>query len=153
MNIESMTKLFTQIVSVYIAGITGLYKGVPMGFALQSSPVVTATFTALGSITVVLVIFFSGKPLKNWIKNKLNSKAEKKEGLFTRIMNQYGIVGLGLIAPGIMGPIVTSILGLIFIKNTGKFLVFLITGIIIWSVLLTLIGYVSIDLVKNTGLF
>ena len=145
-----MQELLTQIFSIYIAGITGLYKGVPIGFALHSAPVLTALFTALGSVTIVLVIFFSGKSMKNWfLRNFGNKKLEKRGGLFTRILNKYGLAGIGLFAPGIIGPIGTVLLGLVVLKDTKYFLPYLITGIFLWSIALTTVGYYSIDLVTE----
>jgi membrane protein DedA with SNARE-associated domain len=141
-----MNNLFTQITTIYLAGITGLYKGVPVGFALQSTPFLTALFTALGSVTVVLVIFFSGERFKEWLSKKFTKKSiQKKENLFKSIQNKYGLIGIGLIAPGIIGPIGASILGLMILKNTRLFLIYLIAGIMIWSTALTTVGYYSMD--------
>jgi membrane protein DedA with SNARE-associated domain len=145
-----MHSVLTQIITIYIAGITGLYKGVPVGFAFQASPVLIALFTALGSVTIVLAIFFAGDQLKNRIIERFGKKKmEKKSGLFTRIMEKYGLVGLGIIAPGFIGPIGAIIMGLIMIQNTKLFLVYLIAGIFLWSIALTTVGYYSIDLITG----
>jgi len=145
-----MQELIVKIFSIYLAGITGLYKGVPLGFVLKVSPVLTALFTALGSVTIVLTIFFSGEPFKKWIIKRYGKKnVEKKSSLFSRIMKKYGMAGLGIIAPGLIGPILSMILGIILIKKTKFFLIYLISGIFLWSIILTTVGYFSIDLLKN----
>jgi hypothetical protein len=75
-----MQKLILQIGAVYLAGITGLYKGVPVGVALNAHPVITAGFTALGSITTVFIIYFSGSSLRNWLFKKMGEeRLEKKK--------------------------------------------------------------------------
>lgn len=145
-----MDKFFIQASTIYLGGITGLYKGVPIGYALESHPVITALFTALGSITVIYILYFSGTSFKKWILNKYGeNKMKKKQGRFRKIMDRYGVAGLGLIATGIIGPIVTVILGMILLENTRKFMFFLTLGVIIWSVLLTLIAGVSINLFQQ----
>ncbi len=143
-----MNNLFTQITTIYLAGITGLYKGIPVGFALQSTPFLTALFTALGSVTIVLIIFFSGERFKTWLSRKFSKRRiQKKENLFKSIQNKYGLIGIGLIAPGIIGPIGAIILGLMILKNTKVFLFYLIAGIMVWSTALTIAGYYSMDFV------
>jgi len=145
-----MNKMFIQIATIYLAGITGLYKGVPVGFAIQASPYVTATFTALGSITAVFAIYFSGTSLKRWIINKFfSNNIEKKKSRFTRLMEHYGVVGLGLFAPGIIGPIITIILGILLVKQTKRLMIFLITGIVLWSAALTIVASISLDLLQQ----
>ena len=145
-----MNKVFIQIATIYLAGITGLYKGVPAGFALQASPYLTATFTALGSLTTVFVLYFSGSQVKNWFISKYGKKkAEKSKGRFTAIMEKYGVVGLGIFATGLIGPIVTVILGLMLIKNSKRLLLFLSIGILFWSAALTIIASYSLELLKT----
>lgn len=141
---------FTQIITIYLAGITGLYKGVPVGFALQASPYITALFTALGSLTTVFALYFSGTPVKNWIISKYGKKKmEKSQSRFTSIMNKYGVVGLGVFATGLIGPIVTIILGLMLIKDAKRLMLFLSLGILIWSAALTIIASFSLELIQT----
>jgi hypothetical protein len=144
-----MEKLLLQIGSIYIAGITGLYKGVPVGVALNAHPAVIAGCTALGSITTVLVINYSGASFKKWLLNKIGmERLEKKKGKFTHLMDKYGVIGLGLIASGTIGPIPTILLGLITFNNTSKLMTYLIIGIVLWSVALTFLAVVGVDAVK-----
>ena len=145
-----MKAFFVHALSIYLAGITGLYKGVPLGFALQASPYLTAICTALGSITTVLIIHFSGGAFKQWIWKKYGTKKlDEKKGKFTAIMDRYGVIGLGLVGTGIIGPIVTIILGMILVSDVKRLLVYLIIGVIIWSSVLTLIGVVSLELIQQ----
>jgi membrane protein YqaA with SNARE-associated domain len=145
-----MDHILTQIFSIYLAGITGLYKGVPVGFALQASPYITALFTALGSLTTVFVLYFSGAPVKNWIINKYGKKKlEKSKGRISVIMEKYGVIGLGVIATGIIGPIITILLGLMLIKDSKRLLLFLSLGVLIWSAALTIIASFSLELLKT----
>jgi len=142
--------IIIQIVTVYFAGITGLYKGVPVGYAIQASPFITAIFTALGSLTVVFVIYVSGTSIKKWIIKKFVKKqVEKKRNKFNNIMDRYGVIGLGLFAPGIIGPIITVILGLMLVRYPKRLMIFLSVGIVLWSAALTILAFVSFDLLKQ----
>lgn len=145
-----MGNLWVQISTIYLAGITGIWKGIPVGFALQAHPVVTALFTALGSITVVLVLLFSGEKLKGWVLNRFGkAHVEKQQGRFHRMMDRYGVAGLGLLASGLIGPILSTLLGVALISRTRRLMVFLLSGVVLWSGLITFLAATGLELVKN----
>jgi hypothetical protein len=145
-----MEKLLIQIGTIYIAGITGLYKGVPVGIALKAHPILIASMTALGSITAVLIINYSGTSFRKWLLSKIGKdNLEKKKGRFTNLMDRYGVIGLGLIASGTIGPIATILLGLITLKKTSRLMVYLIIGIMLWSIVLTAIAMLGMDAIKS----
>ena len=56
-----------------------------------------------------------------------------------RLMDRYGVAGVGLIASGLIGPILSTLLGLVLIRKTRKLMFFLIAGVVLWSGLLTLV--------------
>jgi uncharacterized membrane protein len=143
---NTIIKYFT----IYLVGITGIWKAIPVGIALKSSLYETACFTALGSITTVIILYYFGEPVKQWaIKKWGKDKMDKRKGKFSAIMDKYGVVGLGLLTPGPFGPITTIIVGLLIVKNTSRLMPYLIAGIIIWSFILTLLATTSMDLLKN----
>jgi membrane protein DedA with SNARE-associated domain len=122
---------------VYIAGATGMWKGVPAGIALDLHPVFTGLFTALGSITSVLILYFAGDSFRQLILSKYgNKRIERKKSKFKKLTNRYGVWALGLITTGLLGPFTSLLLGLIFIKDTRKFFIYLLVGITIWSFIL-----------------
>ena len=122
---------------VYLAGATGIWKGIPVGIALGIRPVYNGLFTALGSVSSVLILYFAGDRFRNWILKQYGKKRiEKKKNKFMKFTNRYGALGLGLITTGLLGPFTSLILGFIFIKDIRKFLFYLIAGIFIWAILL-----------------
>jgi len=135
-----MGNFWIQISTIYLAGIAGIWKGVPVGFAIQAHPLMTAFFTALGSITVVMVLLLAGEPLKRWILSRYSAgKLERKKGRMMRLMDRYGVAGVGLVASGLIGPVLSTLLGLVLIPKTRKLMFFLIAGVVLWSGLLTLV--------------
>ncbi len=144
-----MKEILLEIGAIYLAGITGLYKGVPVGIALKAHPVIITAFTALGSITAVLILYYSGESFKKWITKRIGEdKLEKKKNNFTFWMDRHGTMGLGLIVTGLIGPIVTILLGMTLVRDTGRLLFFVIIGIIIWSAGLTTLGVLGVSIVK-----
>jgi len=144
-----MENLWVQISTIFIAGVTGIWKGVPVGFAIQAHPVLTGGFTALGSIALVMILLLSGEPLKQWILNRYGQKElERKKGKFSRLMDRYGVAGIGLIGSGLIGPLLSTLLGLIFISKPKRLIIFMIAGIIVWSSALTALATASFELFK-----
>jgi hypothetical protein len=145
-----MENIVLRILTIYLVGITGIWKAVPVGIALKAHPLETATFTALGSITTVFTLFYSGEFVRRWIQKKWGKeKIESKKGRLSLIMQKYGTPGLGLICPGLFGPITTIVIGLMVVKPASKLMPYLVAGIIFWSFLLTWIGMASVGFVKE----
>lgn len=143
---NTIIKYFT----IYLVGITGIWKGIPVGIALKSTLVETALFTALGSITAVIILYYFGEPVKRWTIEKWGKdKLDKRKGKFSTVMDKYGVVGLGLLTPGPFGPITSILVGLLIIKDTSKLMPYLIAGIIVWSYILTWFAMTSVDFIKG----
>jgi len=146
-----MHDILFQIGAIYLAGITGLYKGVPVGIALQAHPVITAGFTALGNITTVFILYFSGESFKKWLYKRMGEeRLAKRKEKFTHLMDRYGTMGLGLIVSGTLGPIPAVLIGMVVVKDTRRLMLFLVIGIILWSAVLTAVAILGIDLIKQT---
>ena len=73
-----MDEMWKYIV-VYFAGATGIWKGIPSGIAFNLHPGFNGLFTALGSITSVLIIYFVGDSFRQWILSKYGKKRIEKK--------------------------------------------------------------------------
>ena len=145
-----MEDLWLAWLSIFIAGITGIWKGIPVGFALHAHPFAIAGFTALGSTAVVLFLVLSGDKVKNWIMNRYSDqKMTRSREKFSRIMDKYGVAGIGLIGCGLVGPIVSTIVGLILVQKTRRLILYLIIGVVLWSSLLTAVGEAGIRMLQE----
>lgn len=129
-----------KLIAIYFAGITGIWKGIPAGIALNADPIYTGFLTGIGSVTSVLILYFAGAKFRNWFFQHFGQKRmERKKGKFLRFANKYGPCGLGLITSGILGPFTSLFLGLLLLEDTRKFLYYLIAGLMLWSILLAYI--------------
>jgi uncharacterized membrane protein len=139
-----------RIISIYLVGIAGIWKAIPVGIALRAHPLETASFTALGSITTVYLLFYFGERVKTWVIKKWSQeKLNSKKGQLTNIMDKYGTAGLGIICPGLFGPITTIIVGLLIVHPTSRLMPFLVVGIVIWSFALTFVAVLGVDFFIN----
>jgi len=135
---------------LFLSGMTGIVKAIPVGVALGLSIFEIGLYVSLGSIATVFILYFSGEPLKKWITKKWSKeKMEKKKGRFGTLLEKYGVAGVGLLTPGTLGPITSIIIGLVVLKNTAKLMPYLVVGIILWSFALAWLAVEGIDLLKE----
>ena len=140
----------SKFVIVYLSGATGMWKGIPAGIALGIHPIYNGLFTAMGSITSVLIIYFAGDTFRNWILKLYGQKRiEKKKGKFQKLTDRYGAMGLGLITTGLLGTFTSLLIGFILIKDLRKFVIYLIIGILTWSIILAYIFTPIIELISR----
>lgn len=146
MMMEEIGKYLT----VYLAGATGIYKGIPVGIALGLKPYIIALCVSLGAISSAMLVYFSGEPFRKWLLKKYGSKSfEHKKAKFAKWMDKYGIPGLGLMVTGLLGPFIALIIGITLLDNSRKFLFYLIIGIVLWAFGLTYLSEPVVRLVKE----
>mgnify|MGYP001333961485 CR=1 FL=1 len=144
-----MEHIFYRASIIYLVGILGIWKAIPVGIMLKAHPLETAILTSLGSITTVYFLYYIGEKAKYWVMKKWSKeKLEQTTARFSRISHKYGVAGLGLICPGLFGPITTILVGLIIIPNTSRLMPFLVAGIVLWSLGLTYLAESGISLAQ-----
>ena len=139
-----------KAIGLFFMGMAGIVKAIPVGVALKMSIFEIGLYVSLGSIATVFILFFFGEPMKKWLMKKWSKeKLEKRKGKFSSLLHRYGYVGVGILSPGILGPIPAIVLGLIVLKNSSKLMPYLVVGIIIWSYLLAWIAVTGFDFVEG----
>lgn len=143
---EELAKYF----AVYITGATGIYKGVPLGLALGLSPFTSAICTSSGSISLIIILFFAGDKFRNWLIDRFgHKKLETSKKKFTIWMDKYGVATLGLMVTGLIGPILSLLLGMLILTERKKFLFYLIIGIIAWTFALAFLANPIVQWIKQ----
>lgn len=135
-----------SLLLIFTTGLLGIWKAVPLGILLNVHPVFIFSMSALGSIVGVLILFFFGNKIRDYILHKRagNNKSSKKNRA-TKLFEQYGAAGLGFLGCLLFGPNMTIILGLLVVKSQKKLLYWTLTGIVVWSIVLTLLGVFSVE--------
>ena len=129
-----------KYIVVFFAGITGIWKGIPVGIGLSLHPLSNGLLTALGSITTAVTLYYSGNSFRQYIlKLYGHQRLERKKSRFKKMANKYGPWGLGLLTSGLLGPFTSVVIGLLVLNETRRFLYFLIVGLIVWSIILAYI--------------
>ena len=99
----------------------------------------------LGVVAVVLL----GERLRTWLVRRHGRKEQKgQRGLIYRVWHRYGVIGLGLLAPLLVGGPLGAALGLALGAPAGRLLLWMSLGIVLWSVILTVAGTLGLAGIK-----
>lgn len=138
------------IILIFLTGMLGIWKAIPLGLAFNTNPVLIWLMTSAGASASVIILYFFGKQIRDYIIGKRENKTNKgKEARAKQLLKKYGVFGLGFIGTLLMGPQMTIVIGLIIAKSHTKLLYWTLSGIFVWSFVITYLGVCGIDLVQR----
>ena len=123
-----------KLLTVLGLGAVELWAAVPAGFGIGLAPVVTVVTAALGALLGVMVVAALGERLRKRLVRPSGGRARGA----AHILARYGTVGLGLLAPLLVGAPLGTALGLALGAPRGRLVVWMSIGVVVWSSLLTL---------------
>lgn len=135
-----------KILAVFGLGMTGLWQGVPAGFAFRLHPVVTGLAAGFGSLLSTIIVLFLGDKLRERLLRRQPPKNDgeaPRDRLVDRVWRRYGVVGLGLLGPGLTGAPIGAALGVSLGVSNRRMLAWMALGILLWTVGMTIIGVVG----------
>jgi hypothetical protein len=132
-------ELVLKVLVVLGLGALVLWTAIPAGLALNLHPVAVGITAAAGALLGALAVVFFGDRVRSWLV-RCHEQREKHghHGLVSRIWERYGVIGLGLLAPLLTGPLLGVALGLTFGARPSRLLFWAGVGIVLWSAALTL---------------
>ena len=130
-----------KVVTVFGLGAVELWAAIPAGFALGLHPMATGIVSAVGAITSGLAVALLGDRARAWLVARHGVPPDGGgHGTIRRIWDRYGVVGLGLLAPLLVGAPLGTALGLLLGAPVRRLLLWVSVGIVLWSALLTAAG-------------
>jgi hypothetical protein len=129
--------LATKLAAVFGLAVVELWGAIPAGLALQLHPLVVGATAALGAMTGALVVLITGERIRTWLLRLHRGGGDKPHGSTYAIWLRYGVIGLGLLAPLLIGAPLGAALGVAFGAPRGRLLLWMSTGIVLWSAGLT----------------
>ena len=109
---------------------------IPLGIISGLSPVWVILTAIVGNMLTVLIVIFGFQKVKEWIeaRNRKNGKAEsKRTERGKRIWNKYGMPGVALLGPVVIGTHIAAFIGLLFGANKTNVTVWMTISIVLWS--------------------
>lgn len=126
---------------------------IPLGIIGGLSPigVMVAAFT--GNILTVLFVIFGFQKVKDWMDNRKKNKDEepsKKEARGKRIWNKYGMPGVALLGPIVIGTHIAAFLGLLLGAKKTNVTSWMIVSIGLWTLIFGVLTAMGFDFFVGT---
>lgn len=128
--------VLAQYLTVYLLGILELWIAIPAGIALKMPVVAAALVSDAGALTGGVIVFAVGAPLRNWLLRRKTKKSGSLDSTIQKIWNEFGIAGLGLVAPFFTGVHLGTAIALAFGCSWRKTLLWMTIGTMLWSVII-----------------
>lgn len=120
---------------------------IPVGIAYGFNPWEIAVTIILGSATSTTLVYIFGKKIKRYVLSKRGDRyLGKSKAKMYGYLNKYGVIGLGLLLPGIFGPMLGMAIGISIVSATKRLLIWSLIGNVLWSIALAGVGSLGITI-------
>ncbi|MCT2537849.1 small multi-drug export protein [Aquibacillus koreensis] len=147
-------KLFWGYVLVFILSAVPFFEGygvIPIAIVAGLGVVPVVLLGLIGNIlTVILVIIFIDQ-INNWRKKRKKEKEQKESKRSTRaekIWKKYGLPGLAMLGPLVVGSHLTAIASMTFGGTKKKTFLWVSSSIAVWSIVFTILISFGIDILN-----
>ena len=135
---EDIATVIPKLVSIFALAFFYFWPAIPAGLALGLSPPLVILTTSLSYAAGAAVVTLLGERVRAWVMRRLGRKPEANpNSLIRRIWDQYGLVGLGLLAPMTVGAQIGAAVGLALNGKPCRLFLALALGGLVWSIALT----------------
>jgi hypothetical protein len=135
--VQDIIAAIPKIVSIFALAFFSFWPAIPAGLALGLGPITVIITTTLSYASGVALVTLFGDRVRNWIIARLGKRAEAQDSPIRRIVEKYGIVGLGLLSPMTVGAQIGAVLGLAFNLKPRALFIAMSLGALAWSIALT----------------
>lgn len=137
---EYMIKLLT----VFGLGAVELWVAIPTGIALQLHPLETGITATTGAILGMLIVIILGERIRIKLLNQNGKIEDKKHGRIYHIWARYGVAGVGLLAPLLVGAPLGAAIGITLGEPINRLVLWMSIGIVLWGIILTFAGSLGV---------
>jgi hypothetical protein len=129
-----------SLLAVFGLGAVELWAAVPAGLALRLHPIAIGCTAALGAVLGILAMGLMGEHVRLWLLRRRGLERRARRGRIMKFWLRYGVIGLGLTAPLLVGAPLGTALGMSLGAPTGRLLFWMSLGAVLCTVMLTVAG-------------
>jgi len=145
-------QLAAKLLTVLGLGALEIWAAIPAGLALNLHPIVVGVVAASGGILGALAVVSLGERVRTWLMQRHGKKGESTQhSLVYRLWHRYGVVGLGLLAPLLIGAPLGAAFGITLGAPSGRLLFWMSIGVIVWSTALTAAATLGVEGIRLLG--
>jgi hypothetical protein len=135
-----------KYLSVFLIGVLELWGAVPAGLAFKIPPVATALLSATGAATGAYIVLIAGEPLRRWLLQFRKVRAEDSNTRYGWVFRRYGIPGLCIIAPLILGAPIGVAVALALNGKPRVIVPWITISCYVWATVFTALGSAGVSL-------
>ncbi len=145
-----MTRMFMAYLILFILAavpMTEAYIVIPVGIFGGLNPLAALTVGVTGNVLTVLLLIVFMDRFRNWMENRRKKRdgPGKRNERAGRLFRKYGVPGLALLGPLIVGSHLTAFLAVSLGGTRRAAFLWVTASIIIWSVLTAVLVYFGVD--------
>ncbi len=125
---------------------------IPLGIIRGLSPFWVMILAFTGNILTVLFVIFGFERVKVWMnsrKTKDSAAKDKRTERGTRIWNRYGMPGVALLGPVLIGTHIAAFIGLILGAKKANATIWMVISIGLWTLIFGIATALGFDLFVN----
>ena len=143
--------LFSALLLAFGLGFIYFISAIPASVAAGAPLELAAIIAWFGYFMGALIVLLLGEPLRSFLVKKRNlSFIPDEKILFWRIWNQYGVIGLGLVAPITIGPQIAALILLGLGVKPLKILLSILLGAIPSVITFSIMVHFGMDILHRT---
>ena len=122
---------------------------IPLGIIGGLSPVWVMFLAFTGNILTVLVVIIGFEKVKKWLdsrKPRDGKEESKRTERGKRIWNKYGMPGVALFGPLLIGTHIAAFIGLLFGANKTNATIWMTISIALWTLIIGIATAMGFDL-------
>ncbi len=140
---------YLHLLTVLGLGAATLWGAIPAGLALGLDPWATGVAAAAGAALGTLLVLALGDRIRSRPPAVLARAAARHRGLLYRTWVNYGVPGLGLLAPLVVGAPLGAAMGILLGAPAGRLAFWMMLGIVVCSAGLTLVAALGLAMFQH----
>ncbi|GIN22119.1 MAG TPA: DNA-binding protein [Bacillus bacterium] len=147
-----MGNVWEYIVVFLLAGVPWIELAavIPIAIIRGLQPVLVIILGFSGNLLTALLVIYLFEPIKNYLFRKRGDSKEsgKREERAKRIWNKYGLPGLALLGPVLIGIHIAAFIGLSLGAGKNWTLLWVTISLFIWSIVLGTAAHYGVEAFK-----
>ena len=140
-----------HLLAVAVLGAVTLWGAIAAGLGLGLDPWATGVSAAVGAALGTLLVLAVGDRIRSRPPTRLANAATRHHGLMYHTWARYGVPGLGLLAPLVVGAPLGAAMAIILGAPLGRVLFWMMLGIVFWSAGLTFVAALGLAAFRVTS--
>lgn len=121
---------------------------IPVGIVSGLSPTGVMIAAFAGNLSTVFIAILGYNTIKKWLDSRKKAddqKESKRTERGTKVWNKYGMPGLALLGPILIGTHIASFIGLFFGAKKRNVLIWMIISLGLWSLIFGIVTALGFD--------